>query len=196
VTNTNTVIALDAGSGRALVASLLGPHAGAGGQCAVAGKKSQACRWPATVCSRKPTTLHLIALKPLHGPKFLWDTGDGGLPAENTTATRIHARGGKLVVAGTAGGEQGVRWISGCLRPDYRQEVWRSGHSGAGERASETGMAPVSITRRSDWDRSYVRSIKMAVLDPGNGARIQWRYTGRRQSLQRLRYALDVNKAS
>jgi alcohol dehydrogenase (cytochrome c) len=136
VTNTNTVIALDAGSGarlweysRPATAGLVGNARSPGNNrsVSVAGDK----------VFMQTDHAHLVALN-RHTGQLLWDTEMADYRQNyNTTGSLLAVE--NLVVAGTAGGEQGVRGFLAAYDQQTGKEVWRFWTIPApGERGSET----------------------------------------------------------
>ena len=136
VTNTNTVIALDAGSGarlweysRPATAGLIGNARSPGNNrsVSVAGDK----------VFMQTDHAHLIALN-RHTGQVLWDTEMADYRLNyNATGSLLAVE--NLVVAGTAGGEEGVRGFLAAYDQETGKEVWRFWTIPArGEPGSET----------------------------------------------------------
>ena len=136
VTNTNTVIALDAGSGarlweysRPATAGLIGNARSPGNNrsVSIAGDK----------VFMQTDHAHLIALN-RHTGQLLWDTEMADY-RQNYNATGSLLAVENLVVAGTAGGEEGVRGFLAAYDQETGKEVWRFWTIPArGEPGSET----------------------------------------------------------
>jgi alcohol dehydrogenase (cytochrome c) len=136
VTNTNTVIALDAGSGarlweysRPATAGLIGNARSPGNNrsVSIAGDK----------VFMQTDHAHLIALN-RHTGQLLWDTEMADYRLNyNATGSLLAVE--NLVVAGTAGGEEGVRGFLAAYDQETGKEVWRFWTIPArGEPGSET----------------------------------------------------------
>jgi alcohol dehydrogenase (cytochrome c) len=136
VPNTNTVIALDAGSGarlwqftRPATTNLVGNarQAGNNRSVSIAGDR----------VFMQTDNAHLIALNRFTGA-VLWDTEMADY-RQNYNATGSMLAIENLVVAGTAGGEQGVRGFLAAYDQASGKEVWRTWTIPArGEPGSET----------------------------------------------------------
>ena len=140
VTNTNTVIALDAGSGarlweysRPATMGLIGNARSPGNNrsVSVAGDK----------VFMQTDHAHLVALN-RHTGQMLWDTEMADYKANyNATGSLLAVE--NLVVAGTAGGEEGVRGFLAAYDQQTGKEVWRFWTIPArGEKGSETWDGP------------------------------------------------------
>ena len=140
VTNTNTVIALDAGSGarlweysRPATTGLIGNARSPGNNrsVSVAGDK----------VFMQTDHAHLVALN-RHTGQVLWDTEMADYKANyNATGSLLAVE--NLVVAGTAGGEEGVRGFLAAYDQQTGKEVWRFWTIPArGEKGSETWDGP------------------------------------------------------
>lgn len=140
VTNTNTVIALDAGSGarlweysRPATQGLTGNARSPGNNrsVSVAGDK----------VFMQTDHAHLVALN-RHTGQMLWDTEMADFRQNyNTTGSLLAVE--NLVVAGTAGGEEGVRGFLAAYDQQTGKEVWRFWTIPArGEKGSETWDGP------------------------------------------------------
>jgi alcohol dehydrogenase (cytochrome c) len=136
VTNTNTVIALDAGSGarlweysRPATTGLIGNARSPGNNrsVSIAGDK----------VFMQTDHAHLVALN-RHTGKLLWDTEMADYRLNyNATGSLLAVE--NLVVAGTAGGEEGVRGFLAAYDQETGKEVWRFWTIPArGEPGSET----------------------------------------------------------
>jgi len=136
VTNTNTVIALDAGTGarlwqfsRPATQGLIGNARSPGNNrsVSVAGDK----------VFTQTDSAHLIALNRFTG-QVLWETEMADYK-QNYNATGSVLAIENLVVAGTAGGEEGVRGFLAAYDQTTGKEVWRFWTIPArGEKGSET----------------------------------------------------------
>jgi alcohol dehydrogenase (cytochrome c) len=136
VTNTNTVIALDAGSG-----ARLWEYAKPATQGLVGNARSPGNNRSVTVAGDKvfmqTDHAHLLALN-RHSGQVLWDTEMADF-RQNYNATGSLLAVENLVVAGTAGGEQGVRGFLAAYDQQTGKEVWRTWTIPArGEPGSET----------------------------------------------------------
>ncbi len=140
VTNTNSVIALDAGSGarlweysRPATTGLIGNARSPGNNrsVSVAGDK----------VFMQTDHAHLVALN-RHTGQVLWDTEMADYKANyNATGSLLAVE--NLVVAGTAGGEEGVRGFLAAYDQQTGKEVWRFWTIPArGEKGSETWDGP------------------------------------------------------
>jgi alcohol dehydrogenase (cytochrome c) len=136
VTNTNTVIALDAGSGARLWQFTRPPTQGLVGNARSPGNNRSVA--VAGDCVFMQTdNAHLIALNRFTG-QVLWDTEMADF-RQNYNATGSMLAVENLVVAGTAGGEQGVRGFLAAYDQSTGREVWRFWTIPArGEPGSET----------------------------------------------------------
>lgn len=168
VTNTNTVIALDAGSGarlwefsRPATPGLIGNARSPGNNrsVSVAGDK----------VFLQTDHAHLLALN-RHTGQLLWETEMADFRKNyNTTGSLLAVE--NLVVAGTAGGEEGVRGFLAAYDQQTGKEVWRFWTIPApGEKGSETwqgidiehGGGPTWLTG------SYDPSTKTIYWPTGN----------------------------
>lgn len=122
VTNTNTVIALDAGSGAKLWEYTKPPTPGLVGNARSPGNNRSV-----TVAGDKvfmqTDHAHLVALN-RHTGQVIWDTEMADF-RQNYNATGSLLAVENLVVAGTAGGEQGVRGFLAAYDQTTGKEVWR-----------------------------------------------------------------------
>lgn len=136
VPNTNTVIALDAGSGAQLWQFTRPPTQGLVGNARSPGNNRSVSIAGDRVFMQTDNA-HLIALDRLTG-KVLWDTEMADYH-QNYNATGSMLAVENLVVAGTAGGEQGVRGFLAAYEQATGKEVWRHWTIPArGEPGSET----------------------------------------------------------
>jgi len=136
VTNTNTVIALDAGSGARLWEYTKPPTPGLIGNARSPGNNRSV-----TIAGDKvfmqTDHAHLLALN-RHTGQVLWDTEMADF-RKNYNATGSLLAVENLVVAGTAGGEEGVRGFLAAYDQTTGKEVWRTWTIPAkGEPGSET----------------------------------------------------------
>jgi len=138
--HTNTVIALDAGSGarlwsfnRPVTQGLIGNARSIGNNrsVSIAGDK----------VFMQTDNAHLIALNRFTGA-ILWETEMADWRQNyNTTGSLLAVE--NLVVAGTAGGEEGVRGFLAAYDQETGKEVWRTWTVPApGEKGSETWDGP------------------------------------------------------
>ncbi len=140
VTNTNTVIALDAVTG-----ARLWDYTKPATQGLVGNARSPGNNRSVSVAGDKvfmqTDHAHLIALD-RHTGKVLWDTEMADFRANyNATGSLLAVE--NLVVAGTAGGEQGVRGFLAAYDQQTGKEVWRTWTVPArGEPGSETWQGP------------------------------------------------------
>lgn len=122
VTNTNTVIALDAGSGARLWEYTKPPTAGLVGNARSPGNNRSV-----TVAGEKvfmqTDHAHLVALN-RHTGQVVWDTEMADF-RKNYNATGSLLAVENLIVAGTAGGEEGVRGFLAAYDQQTGKEVWR-----------------------------------------------------------------------
>jgi len=140
VTNTNTVIALDAGSGAQLWQFSRPATPGLVGNARSPGNNRSV-----TVAGDKvfmqTDHAHLIALNRWTG-QVIWETEMADF-RQNYNATGSLLAVENLVVAGTAGGEQGVRGFLAAYDQTTGKEVWRFWTIPArGEPGSETWIGP------------------------------------------------------
>ena len=136
VTNTNTVIALDAGSGARLWEFTRPPTSGLVGNARSPGNNRSVSVSGDRVFMQTDNA-HLVALNRFTG-KVLWDTEMADY-RQNYNATGSMLAVENLVVAGTAGGEQGVRGFLAAYDQATGKEVWRFWTIPAkGEPGSET----------------------------------------------------------
>jgi alcohol dehydrogenase (cytochrome c) len=140
VTNTNTVIALDAGSGARLWEYTRPPTAGLIGNARSPGNNRSV-----TIAGDKvfmqTDHAHLVALN-RHTGQLLWETEMADFRKNyNTTGSLLAVE--NLVVAGTAGGEEGVRGFLAAYDQTTGKEVWRFWTIPApGEPGAETWDGP------------------------------------------------------
>ena len=136
VTNTNTVIALDAGSGARLWQFTRPPRRAWSGNARSPGNNRSVSVAGDRVFMQTDNA-HLIALNRFTG-QVLWDTEMADY-RQNYNATGSMLAVENLVVAGTAGGEQGVRGFLAAYDQTTGKEVWRFWTIPArGEPGSET----------------------------------------------------------
>jgi alcohol dehydrogenase (cytochrome c) len=140
VTNTNTVIAIDAGSG-----SRVWEYSRPATQGLVGNARSPGNNRSVSVAGDKvfmqTDHAHLIALN-RHTGQLLWDTEMADY-RKNYNATGSLLAIENLVVAGTAGGEEGVRGFLAAYDQETGKEVWRFWTIPArGEPGSETWDGP------------------------------------------------------
>jgi alcohol dehydrogenase (cytochrome c) len=136
VTNTNTVIALDAGSGARLWQFTRPATPGLVGNARSPGNNRSVSVAGDRVFMQTDNA-HLIALNRLSG-QVLWETEMADY-RQNYNATGSMLAIENLVVAGTAGGEQGVRGFLAAYDQTTGKEVWRFWTIPArGEPGSET----------------------------------------------------------
>jgi alcohol dehydrogenase (cytochrome c) len=122
VTNTNTVIALDAGSGARLWQFTRPPTQGLVGNARSPGNNRSVSIAGDRVFTQTDNA-HLIALNRFNG-QVLWETEMADY-RQNYNATGSMLAVENLVVAGTAGGEQGVRGFLAAYDQSTGKEVWR-----------------------------------------------------------------------
>ena len=136
VTNTNTVIALDAGSGAHLWTFTRPPTAGLVGNARSPGNNRSVAVAGDRVFMQTDNA-HLLALNRFTGA-ILWETEMADYrQSYNATGSLLAVE--NLVVAGTAGGEQGVRGFLAAYDQATGKEVWRTWTIPApGEPGSET----------------------------------------------------------
>jgi alcohol dehydrogenase (cytochrome c) len=140
VTNTNTVIALDAGSGARLWQFTRPATQGLVGNARSPGNNRSVSVAGDRVFTQTDSA-HLIALNRFTG-QVLWDTEMADY-RQNYNATGSMLAVENLVVAGTAGGEQGVRGFLAAYDQATGKEVWRFWTIPArGEPGSETWDGP------------------------------------------------------
>ncbi|MBK5295389.1 MAG: PQQ-binding-like beta-propeller repeat protein [Acidobacteriia bacterium] len=136
VTNTNTVIALDAGSGARLWQFSRPPTPGLTGNARSPGNNRSVSVAGDRVFMQTDHA-HLVALNRFTG-QVLWETEMADF-RQNYNATGSMLAVENLVVAGTAGGEQGVRGFLAAYDQTTGKEVWRFWTVPArGEPGSET----------------------------------------------------------
>ena len=136
VTNTNSVFALDAGSGARLWQFTRPPTQGLVGNARSPGNNRSVSVAGDRVFIETDNA-HLIALSRVTG-QVLWDTEMADY-RQNYNATGSVLALENLVVAGTAGGEQGVRGFLAAYDQATGKEVWRFWTIPArGEPGSET----------------------------------------------------------
>lgn len=140
VTNTNTVIALDAGSGARLWQFTRPATQGLVGNARSPGNNRSVSVAGDRVFMQTDNA-HLIALNRFTG-QVLWDTEMADYrQSYNATGSMLAVE--NLVVAGTAGGEQGVRGFLAAYDQTTGKEVWRFWTIPArGEPGSETWDGP------------------------------------------------------
>jgi len=140
VTNTNTVIALDAGSGARLWEFSRPPTPGLTGNARSPGNNRSVTVAGDRVFMQTDHA-HLVALN-RHTGQVIWDTEMADFRANyNATGSLLAVE--NLVVAGTAGGEEGVRGFLAAYDQATGKEVWRFWTIPApGERGSETWEGP------------------------------------------------------
>jgi len=136
VTNTNTVIALDAGSG-----ARLWEYSRPATQGLIGNARSPGNNRSVTIAGDRvfmqTDHAHLVALN-RHTGQVLWDTEMADF-RKNYNATGSLLAVEDLVVAGTAGGEEGVRGFLAAYDQKTGKEVWRFWTIPAkGEPGSET----------------------------------------------------------
>lgn len=122
VTNTNTVIALDAGSG-----ARLWEYSRPATQGLIGNARSPGNNRSVTVAGDKvffqTDHAHLVALN-RHTGQVIWETTMADFRQNyNTTGSLLAVE--DLVVAGTAGGEEGVRGFLAAYDQNTGKEVWR-----------------------------------------------------------------------
>jgi alcohol dehydrogenase (cytochrome c) len=140
VTNTNTVIALDAGSGARLWEYTTPATQGLTGNARSPGN-NRSVSVAGDKVFMQTDHAHLIALN-RHTGQVLWDTEMADY-RQNYNATGSLLAVEDLVVAGTAGGEQGVRGFLAAYDQQTGKEVWRFWTIPArGEPGSETWDGP------------------------------------------------------
>ena len=168
VTNTNTVIALDAGSGARLWQFTRPATQGLVGNARSPGNNRSVSVAGDRVFMQTDNA-HLIALNRFTG-QVLWDTEMADY-RQNYNATGSMLAVENLVVAGTAGGEQGVRGFLAAYDQATGKEVWRFWTIPArGEPGSETwdgididhGGGPTWLTG------SYDPELKTVYWPTGN----------------------------
>lgn len=140
VANTNTVIALDAGSGARLWEFSRPPTQGLIGNARSPGNNRSVSVAGDKVFVQTDHA-HLIALNRQSG-QVLWDTEMADYKLNyNTTGSLLAVE--NLVVAGTAGGEEGVRGFLAAYDQQTGKEVWRFWTIPArGDPGSETWDGP------------------------------------------------------
>ncbi|MEP7365520.1 MAG: PQQ-binding-like beta-propeller repeat protein [Acidobacteriota bacterium] len=140
VTNTNTVIALDAGSGARLWEYTRPPTQGLIGNARSPGN-NRSVSVAGDKVFMQTDHAHLLALN-RHTGQLLWDTEMADFK-QNYNATGSLLAIENLVVAGTAGGEEGVRGFLAAYDQQTGKEVWRFWTIPArGEKGSETWDGP------------------------------------------------------
>ena len=156
VTNTNTVIALDSGSGAKLWEYTKPTTQGLVGNARSPGNNRSVSVAGDRVFMQTDSA-HLIALN-RHTGAVLWDTEMADFK-QNYNATGSLLAVENLVVAGTAGGEEGVRGFIAAYDQQTGKELWRKWTIPArGEPGSETwdgidlehGGAPTWLTGSYD----------------------------------------------
>lgn len=162
VTNTNTVIALDAGSGARLWEYSKPPTQGLIGNARSPGN-NRSVSVAGDKVFMQTDHAHLIALN-RHNGQVLWDTEMADYK-KNYNATGSLLAIENLVVAGTAGGEEGVRGFLAAYDQTTGKEVWKFWTIPArGDRGSETwdgvdidhGGGPTWLTGSYDPDTKTV----------------------------------------
>lgn len=140
VTNTNTVIALDAGSGARLWEFSRPPTQGLIGNARSPGN-NRSVSVAGDKVFMQTDHAHLLALD-RHTGRLLWDTEMADYKQNyNATGSLLAVEG--LVVAGTAGGEEGVRGFLAAYDQQTGKEIWRFWTIPAkGEKGSETWDGP------------------------------------------------------
>jgi alcohol dehydrogenase (cytochrome c) len=133
---TNTVIALDAGSGAKLWSFTRPPTQGLQGNARSLGD-NRGLSVAGDRLFMQTDNAHLLALNRMSG-KVLWETEMADWRQNyNTTGSLLAVE--NLVVAGTAGGEEGVRGFLAAWDQQTGREVWRFWTIPAkGEKGSET----------------------------------------------------------
>ncbi|MBI4909789.1 MAG: PQQ-binding-like beta-propeller repeat protein [Acidobacteria bacterium] len=138
--HTNTVIALDAGSGARLWSFSKPPTPGLTGNARSIGNNRSVTIAGDRLFMQLDNT-HLLALNRFTG-EVLWDTEMADF-RQNYNATGSLLAVENLVVAGTAGGEEGVRGFLAAYDQKTGKEVWRFWTIPApGEKGSETWDGP------------------------------------------------------
>jgi alcohol dehydrogenase (cytochrome c) len=140
VTSTNTVIALDAGSGARLWEFSRPPTPGLIGNARSPGN-NRSVSVAGDKVFMQTDHAHLIALN-RHTGQVIWETEMADFRQNyNTTGSLLAVE--NLVVAGTAGGEEGVRGFLAAYDQETGKEVWRFWTIPApGEKGSETWDGP------------------------------------------------------
>lgn len=140
VANTNTVIALDAGSGARLWEYTRPPTQGLIGNARSPGN-NRSVSVAGDKVFMQTDHAHLVALN-RHTGQLLWDTEMADFKLNyNATGSLLAVE--NLVVAGTAGGEEGVRGFLAAYDQESGKEVWRFWTIPArGEPGSETWDGP------------------------------------------------------
>ena len=168
VTNTNTVIAVDAGSGAHLWTFTRPRTQGLVGNARSPGNNRSVSVAGDRVFMQTDSA-HLLALNRFTG-EVLWDTEMADF-RQNYNATGSLLAVENLVVAGTAGGEEGVRGFLAAYDQTTGKEVWRTWTIPArGEPGSETwdgrdidhGGGPTWLTG------SYDPALKTVYWTTGN----------------------------
>lgn len=168
VTNTNTVIALDAGSG-----ARIWEYTKPATQGLVGNARSPGNNRSVTIAGEavfmQTDHAHLIALN-RHTGAVLWDTEMADY-RQNYNATGSLLAVEDLIVAGTAGGEQGVRGFLAAYDQKTGKEVWRFWTIPArGEPGSETWEGPgIDHGGGPTWlTGSYDPEAKLVYWPTGN----------------------------
>jgi alcohol dehydrogenase (cytochrome c) len=200
IQNTNTVLALDAKSGKQLWAYAYTPNPDARNCC---GSLSRGLAISGNSIFLATYDAHMIALDATNG-KELWNTRAAD-PKEGTAFTHAPLIVKDKVIAGTAGGEFGVRGFIAAWDVKTGKEVWRFNTvPGPGEPGSETwagdsyihGGAPIWVTGSydpetnltywgtgnpgPDWDGAArlgdnLYSCSVIALDSDTG-KLKWHY--------------------
>jgi alcohol dehydrogenase (cytochrome c) len=140
VPNTNTVIALDAGTGARIWAFTRPPTPGVQGNARSLGN-NRGVSIAGDRVFMQTDNAHLIALNRFTG-QVVWETGMAD-SHQNYNGTGSVLAVENLVVAGTAGGEEGVRGFLAAWDQQTGKEVWRFWTIPApGEKGSETWDGP------------------------------------------------------
>ena len=167
VTNTNTVIALDAGSGARLWQYSKPATQGLVGNATSPGNNRSVSVAGDRVFMQTDNA-HLIALNRFNG-QVLWDTEMADYH-QNYNATGAVLAVENLVVAGTAGGEQGVRGFLAAYDQATGKEIWRTWTIPArGEPGSETWEGGIEHGGGPTWlTGSYDPETKTIYWPTGN----------------------------
>ncbi len=168
VTNTNTVIALDAGSGARLWEYTRPPTQGLIGNARSPGN-NRSVSVAGDKVFMQTDHAHLVALN-RHTGQLLWDTEMADFKLNyNATGSLLAVE--NLVVAGTAGGEEGVRGFLAAYDQETGKEVWRfSTIPARGEPGSETWDGPdIDHGGGPTWlTGSYDPELKTVYWPTGN----------------------------
>ena len=168
VTNTNTVIALDAGSGARLWEYTRPATAGLIGNARSPGNNRSVSVMGDKVFMQTDHA-HLIALN-RHSGAVLWDKEMADFK-QNYNATGSMLAVENLVIAGTAGGEEGVRGFLAAYDQETGKEVWRFWTIPArGEKGAETwGGKDIDHGGGATWlTGSYDPETKTVYWPTGN----------------------------